>query len=161
MLTVEKAKERFGEAYVRAVVASARCKVGRYDDDTDSDDLLVRRPGSPRGQLFLQLKATATPLWQDGALAVDLPVKNYDDLRLSAYAPGVLVVTVLPADLGMWLSSTHQSLTVRHCSYWVALIGEPPTANTATIRVSVPKEQVFDVSQLTGILDRLESGGAP
>lgn len=161
-LSLEKAKEKFGEAYVRAVAASARCKVGRYENDTDSDDLLIRRPGSFKN-LWLQLKTTAVPVWRSGELLFDLSVKNYEDLRVSAlnYEPGILVVTVVPTSTQRWLTHSHQSLIYRHCSYWLFLGGFPPTTNHTKERVRVPGTQVFDAMQLQGIMDRLDAGRMP
>ncbi|MCB9762212.1 MAG: DUF4365 domain-containing protein [Alphaproteobacteria bacterium] len=160
-------QEAFSRAYVRAVAAAASFRVqpGAAPDD-DSVDLTIAARG-PMGtvrspKLDVQLKCRlgfpeGSPTWP-----CDLEMKNYDDLRpTDVQVPRVLVVVAVPEDVTRWVEQDEQRLLMRHCGWWVSLRGLPTIDNTATRRVQMPRNQIFDVAGLQGIMDRVGQGGTP
>jgi len=50
---------------------------------------------------------------------------------------------------------------MRHCGWWLSLRGLAKSDNVATVRVKVPRSQMFDVAGLKAIMNRLGQGGFP
>ncbi|MDX2091695.1 MAG: DUF4365 domain-containing protein [Kofleriaceae bacterium] len=149
-------------AYVRAVASAAGFFVQESSRLMDGDkiDLTIFRRGagqtvrSPR--LDVQVKSYASEPLTDAELAYDLDVDAYDRLiDTSAQVPSVLVVVVVPKSREEWLSHSEDQLSVRRCGYWLSLAGREPTANTATIRVRLPRTQVLDVTALRDMMARI------
>lgn len=163
MLPENKVKEELSYAYVHAVAAHAGCSAGRPYTDTDSVDANITASGlegilrSP--QLDIQLKATSVAGNPAKLLRFPLPLKNYNDLRLRCAVPRILVVLVLPPEREQWLSHSHDGLVARRCSYWVDLLGKPPTENKSSVSVSLETSQVFDPATLTTLMGRIAQGG--
>jgi hypothetical protein len=112
--------------------------------------------------LDVQVKSTARAAVESGALAYDLDVKPYDDLRdPAAHNPRILVLIILPADPADWLSQTEEGLTLRRCAYWQSLAGRGPTSRGRTVRLRIPRVNVFSPSALAGIFEHLRLGGEP
>jgi hypothetical protein len=85
----------------------------------------------------------------------DLEVKNYDDLREPGEnCPRILIVLVMPEDEAQWLSQSVDELVVRHCAYWVSLEGHPPPTTTRTVRIAIPRGNVFSVEAVRGMRAR-------
>ncbi|MBF0628148.1 MAG: DUF4365 domain-containing protein [Magnetococcales bacterium] len=160
-------KEKFSEAYVRAVAAVAGFGVSRPEVDDDSVDLTIAARGgngsvrSPR--LDIQLKCTANaPINGDEAFSFPLKIKNYDDLRdEQVMVPRVLVVVRVPDDLAHWAEATEEQLLLRYCGYWISLRGEPATDNFTNKTVAVPRHQMFTVDALKALMTRIGIGGTP
>src|SRR5207237_627612 len=108
---------------------------------------LVVREGRRRDvgpHIDLQLKSTTRANLGDTQLLYDLPVVNYEDLReADPPTPRLLVVLVLPDDETRWLSQSPEELILRHCTYWVSLVGFPTTTSHTTVRVAIPLANVF------------------
>jgi Domain of unknown function (DUF4365) len=86
----------------------------------------------------------------------DLAVANYNDLRMEeAGTPRILVLLVMPDDEERWIEQTEEMLLLRHCAYWVSLKGMPATSNTKTVRISVPRVNVFSVNGLRALMDKV------
>ena len=146
-------KERLSIAYVTAVAARAGCQISKPEVDRQSIDATVRPVSGLRVSIDLQLKATAVDCIRGGSVFFDLPIKNYDDLRDTHYtALHFLVVLVLDPDDGLWLTNDAEALLIRRCAYWCDLRGQPATPNRATITISIPCEQRFDVHALNGMM---------
>jgi hypothetical protein len=64
----------------------------------------------------------------------------------------------MPGDEGQWLSQSAEELVIRHCAYWLSLEGYPATASVSTVRVSLPLANVFSVTAVQGIMQRLQEG---
>lgn len=158
-------KEQFSRAYVRAVAAAAAFAAEEPKVDDDSVDMQVCARGgegttrSPR--LEIQVKCTSGDILGDEHLTFFLKKKNYDDLRATTLVPRCLVVVVVPEDVNLWLAHSEAELLVRHCGYWSALRGLPPTDNTSGMTVKIPRANLFDVEQLKAIMTRIGSGGMP
>lgn len=103
--------------------------------------------------LDLQLKSTTTATAARGDISFDLPVSNYEWLRQpTVQFRRLLVVLILPQDETEWLTLTEQALTVRHAMYWMSLEGRPATSNKRTIRIQIPRENLFS----PGFLNQLQ-----
>jgi hypothetical protein len=61
----------------------------------------------------------------------------------------------MPADEAAWTDQDEDRLLLRYCAYWLSLKGMPPTQNTATIRVAIPRTNVFSVSALTSLMEKV------
>ncbi len=92
----------------------------------------------------------------------DLDVRTYNYLREpSGNCPRFLVVFVMPGDEGLWLSQSPDELALRHCAYWMSLAGAEPTTATSSVRIRIPRSQVFSVEAVQLLLTGLLHGGPP
>ena len=160
-------KEKFSEAYVRAVAAVAGFGVNRPEVDDDSVDLTIAARGgngtvrSPRLDIQLKCTANAMPKGEE-TFSFPLKLKNYDDLRgEQVMVPRVLVVVRVPGDLARWAEAAEEQLLLRHCGYWISLRGDPSTGNATNKTVTVPRNQMFTVDGLKALMARIGTGKAP
>jgi hypothetical protein len=157
-------KEEFSLAYVHAVAAAA----GFCSDRPSRDygvDLRITGAGPRRCRSYptldLQVKATSGDVVRDERVVLSLPVTNYDDLRWDGNrsAPFILVAVVVPASLEDWVAETEAELAMRRCGYWCSLRGMPPTSNTTTVDVSLPRSQRFCTRELEHLMSRIDVTG--
>ena len=160
-------QSEFGVAYVRAVVHAAGFFAQEANRLLDGDgvDLTVFLRGvggvvrSPR--LDLQVKTTGAGAVGD-PFPYDLDAKNYGELISTDWQiPRILVVVLVPPDSADWVDASEDRLVLRRCGYWLSLRGQPPTTNTATQRVWVPRAQVFHMDPLRALMARVRAGGSP
>lgn len=158
-------KGHFGAAYVHTIAAGAGFGVevsGPVRDAAGIDLTVVARPPGARRrarELHLQVKCTAHGL-EDDAVAVDLPIKNYDELRdPNVQVPMVLVVVLVPESPVDWLSQTESELIARRCAWWMNLAGMPPRDVRHSVRIRVPRSQIFTPDALASMMDKVVSGG--
>ena len=154
-------KEQFSMAYIRVVAAQAGLQVVRPEVDDDSVDGVIMADFGRRPRLEVQAKATSLDTSEGDYIHLPLKIKNYNDLRMDTLHPRVLVVLIMPKDEADWLTQSSERLCLHHCAYWLTLHGLPPTSNTSTVTVEVPKANVFDSEQLTDIMHRIELGELP
>lgn len=154
--------EELSLVYVRAVAARAGFAVEEIRRDRDSVDLHIHARGPLAGGLLhspslaVQLKSTALDLPEGVAgFPYDLKVKNYNELVPLTATPRVLVVFLLPEAADRWLGWTDEALVLRRAAYWLSLYGRPATANAATVRIQMPRAQVFDGPGISGLLERI------
>jgi hypothetical protein len=159
-------KEQFSNAYVRAVAATAGYNIYKPEVDDDSVDWGIGARGgkgttrSPKVEL--QLKCTSQDVVKQDHIAFPLPVKNYHDLRQIDYqVPRILVVVVAPQDVSAWLTQSEASLVLHCCGYWLSLRGREDVANVEKITVHVPRTQLFTVTALKQMMQRVADGGFP
>jgi Domain of unknown function (DUF4365) len=151
-------KERLSLAYINAVAARAGYEALPTAIDIDSIDGVLRSTTGRRPQIDFQAKATSTDVVGDDDVTFDLSVKNYNDLRAETVNPRLLILFVMPSDEELWMSLSQDELVLRHCGYWLSLRGMPDTENSTKIKVRIPREQVFDVNQLTMLMGKAEAG---
>jgi len=133
-------KERLSIAYVTAVAARAGCQISKLDVDKQSIDAIVKPISGAKLQIDLQLKATSRSVLTGPDVVIDLPIKNYDDLRDTVTtAPHYLVVLALPDDPQTWLSLSDSELILRGCAYWESLVGKPRSENKTSQRIRFPQ----------------------
>jgi hypothetical protein len=73
----------------------------------------------------------------------------------------LLVLLVLPEDEALWLSQSPEELVLRHCAYWASLVGAEPTTATSSVRIVIPRSQVFSVQAVQTLMNSLVQGGLP
>ncbi len=151
---------RFSIAYVRAVAAASGYGVQEtsLDEDLDSvDGKLVSFAGT-RPQIDFQAKATSQMLVHGDMIHFPLPVKTYDDLRADTRTPRILIVLLMPGDDSAWLTQTDDELCLRRCAYWFSLAGRSVVPNVSTVTVQIPIANMFDRTQLDGLMSRANVG---
>lgn len=165
MLTRNHRQEALCRAYVQAVAARGgmSCSVPSpdYGIDLTLNDIEPMGAGLAESgyKLDIQAKSTTRAAVAKEAIRFDLPVQGYEVLRqASVGCPRLLVVLVLPDEEAHWTSQTEDALILRHCAYWLSLRGRRRTSNRRSIRVSLPRSNVFSVEALRGLLIRIKRG---
>jgi hypothetical protein len=123
----------------------------------------IENYGAWRGEsgyrLDIQAKATTLANVDPTQVRYDLRVKDYELLRdEAAGGPRLLVVLVLPREEAQWLAQSEEELLLRHCAYWSSLKGLGPTTNRKTVRVLLPRVNVFSVEALLDLMRRYKVG---
>ncbi len=149
-------------AYVHAI--AGRCGLSCSFRDFDYGiDLTVhaicrknRRYVETGFRLDIQAKSSTTAIVTASHVLHDLEVETYEDLRDPAVGcPRIMVLLVLPEEEPAWTEQSEEHLLLRRCAYWMSFKGLKPTLNTAKIRVSIPRANVFTVDTLTRLLDKV------
>jgi hypothetical protein len=167
VLTRNHRQEALCRAYVQAVAALAGVATSVPTPDYGVDVSLreIEQRGQrhldTRLQLDLQLRSTTRAGVTDTHVRYDLDAESYDFLREPSLTRCLLVVLVLPEDETMWLSQSLDELIVRHCAYWLSLRGADSTSAKSSVRVSIPRSQVFSAQAVRAILTRLRQGEEP
>src|SRR5262249_54526245 len=114
-------------------------------------------------QIDIQLKSTTRAEVRDSTMIYDLEVRTYNLLRedIVPGSPRILVVLVLPDDEMQWLSQSVEELILRRCAYWKSLRGAGPTTAQTTIRIAIPRANVFSVEAIQALMNRLKQGEMP
>lgn len=160
MMHVASRMALFSEAYATAIAAVCGYEIRstRLDDDSIDVDLRSKQPGRPR--LEIQLKATSTVLDTRSttqSFPFRLSAKNYNDLRLPIDAiivPRMLVVVLMPDELGQWLEHGDRHLLLRHDSYFLNLRNQP-AITTKTCTVQMPWGNHLTVESLRNLMDHV------
>ena len=153
-------KSRFFLSYIEAVASHAGFQVEEVRVDFDSVDGTLKADFGKRPRIEFQAKATARDVVRESNVHFPLSVKNYDDLRLEAINPRILIVLVMPESIDEWINQSDEELCLRYCAYWVSLNGRPASSNQDTITVYLPLVNVFDSAQLTRMMQSTERTGA-
>lgn len=135
-------KQEFSFAYVKAVCAGAGLSCVQPYDSYSRD---LRASSTGPAELDIQVKCTEELPEHDGYYSFPLEVPDYRNLSGPRAIPAILIVVHVPKLIPEWLSQTETELSLRRCGYWVSLRGAPPTKNTETVTVRLPKGQVFTV----------------
>jgi hypothetical protein len=158
-------QEALCRAYIHAI--AGRCGLGCSFQEFDYGiDLTVhsirRRDGRYCESGFnidIQAKSSASVVDSWSHVLFDLEVKYYDDLRdPTVGCPRILVLLVLPAEETTWTEQTEDHLLLRRCAYWISLKGMGATTNTATIRIPIPRNNVFSVEALNQLMKKVSKG---
>lgn len=167
-MTRNQRQEALSRAYVQAVAARAGLSHTPRATDYGIDLALhaVARRGSRYVEtgmvLDVQVKSTTRAGTEPDAVVYDLDVNSYDDLRdPAAHNPRILVLVVFPPDPADWLTQTEEGLTIRRCAYWLSLEGREPTRRVRTVRLRIPRGNVFSPTALRSILGHLHVRGEP
>jgi hypothetical protein len=167
-MTRNQRQEALSRAYVQAIAAQAGLShtPRATDYGIDLSLYVVARRGSRYVEtgmvLDVQVKSTTRAGIEPGAVVYDLDVKSYDDLRdPAAHNPRILVLVVFPRNSAEWLAQTEEGLTIRRCAYWLSLQGREPTRRGRTVRLRIPRGNVFSPAGLRGILEHLRVRGEP
>jgi len=172
LLTRQNIESELSYAYLHAVASRAgfECTVaGRHGDGAGIDAVLRVRERFGKDSFLtnftidVQLKATvAEPSLRNGRYSVPLDVEHYDKLRSTSHAAALLLVVLfLPADAGEWLIHSEDQLIARRCAYWASLRGAPPSTNTASQTVYIPKANCLSIDVLRTLAAQISRGELP
>jgi hypothetical protein len=154
-------QEYFGDAFLLAVAAVAGCAVSLRRPDDDSIDWTLSCKLSRRPKIDVQMKTWTGDDGSNDPIRYPLKRKNYDDLILAdVLAPRILVLVMIPQDIGEWMVLSVEQLVLRRCGYWVSLAGQPQSENETSVTVSVPRANVLTVNALQGLMQQINEGGA-
>ena len=154
-------KERFSLSYIQAVATRAGYVVEETRVDRDSVDGILLADFGRRPRIEFQAKATSRDVVSGNNIHFPLSLKNYNDLRLDAINPRILIVLLMPQQVQEWVNQTDEELCLRHCAYWLSLEGRPETQNISNITVQVPLANRFDIEQLNDMMEKTATGDAP
>lgn len=157
-MELNQQKEQFSLAYIRAVAAHAGYQVARPESDMDSIDGMLIAEYETRPQVNFQAKSTSHDLIRGEGLSYELPLKNYNDLRIQTMVPRILIVVLMPASTADWLTHSEQELILRKCGYWISLANYPETSNRKSVTVSIPRANLFDTAGLAQLMDEAANG---
>lgn len=155
-MDINARQEQFANAFLVTVAAVAGFTASKPDVDNDSVDWTIASRLPRRPKIDIQMKSRRVEESDTGDfIRYDLKRKNYDDLILTdLFTPRLLVLVLVPPDIGDWLALTADQLILRRCAYWVSLAGQPATDNENTIRISVPRSNLLNVASLEGLMQR-------
>jgi hypothetical protein len=153
-------QERYSDAFLLAVCATAGCAAAKPEVDDDSIDWTLSCKLSPRRpKLDVQMKSTSNDDGKDDSIRYALRKKNYDELIVTDVTVSrLLILVIVPDDLNDWVTLSPAELVLRRCAYWVSLAGRAESANEHSVTVMVPRENVFDVSALQELMRRANRG---
>jgi hypothetical protein len=161
-------QESLSRAYIQAIASRCglNCSFREFDYGIDVTVHLIQRRDNRYVEsgfnLDIQAKSTFGATVTDNDILYDMEVKTYNDLRdPEVGTPRILVLLVQPEIEADWTGMTETELMLRRCAYWLSLKGQGATANTSTIRVSIPRTNRFSVEALQGIMERLRNGEDP
>ena len=165
MLTRNHRQEVMCRAYVQVIAGRCGLSCSLRDFDYGIDVTLhdIRRRGHRHMEsgfnLDIQAKSTTTRSLTATEVVYDLDVKSYDDLRdPQVGCPRILVLLVLPEDENQWTEQLEDHLLVRHAGCWLSLNGWGPTANQKTVRVALPRANLFSVQALETLMGKVRRG---
>ena len=160
-LPINQRKSRLSIACIEAVSSQAGYQIVEIKVDNDSIDGTFYGDFGLKPRIEFQAKATARDLVKsDGRIHYPLPKKNYDDLRVESITPRILIIMLMPDDPDDWIEQTDEAFCVRHGVYWTSILGAPDSANTDSVTVYVPMENVFDSEHLDRMMQNIERTGA-
>lgn len=165
MITKNHRQEALSRAYVQAV--AGRCGLScsfrdfDYGIDITLHDLweVGERRVESSFRIDLQLRSAADLTMTATHVEYDLEAGTYASLRLSGLAvPRILVLLVLPSLEADWTAQSEDRLELRRCAYWASFVGMPASKNKRTVRVRIPRTNVFSVEALNELMDRVRNG---
>ena len=161
-MDLNRHKEMFSIAYINAVAARVGLELAQIRYDVDGVDGILVSSGGTAPQVNFQAKSTSRrDVWRGDHVALKLPKRNYDHLRIPKFVPRILIVVLLPEDQSKWLTQNHDQLCLRRCAYWISLRDAPEVPNTSRKTVRIPADNMFDHVSLTEMLDRIGRGELP
>ncbi len=160
MMTREDRQEALSLAYIHAV--AAMCGMTHSTRSKDYGlDLTLYEVGQSHNQFVesglsieVQVKSTTNVVQTRKSIGFDLAVRAYNLMRFETSQIRLLAVMVLPHNDADWIRQTHKKLELRHSMYWMSLRGFPAVPNRSTIRVVIPKRQLFTPDALREIMKR-------
>src|SRR5260370_34491263 len=167
MMSRNDRQEALCRAYVQgiAAVAGVGTSVPTPDYGIDMSLRLIGRLGERLDddgvQIDLQLRSTTRALVSADHVRYDLDVETHEFLRSIRPVPRILVVLILPEEDERWLSQSAEEMTLRRCALWYSLRGADPVAASSSIRLAIPRHQLFSLEALHGMMDRVALGGVP
>ena len=154
-----KQKEYISIAYIRALASQSKSLIEEIKEDSDSVDIRLKKQIETTdglrfwGEIAMQLKATSSLnvyREDDNYIYYDLPVKNYNDLRLPSVSKKYLALLILPND--QWVDVNIERMIIKKSMFWISLLDFPETNNSSTIQVKIPKENQLTSDSINDLL---------
>lgn len=155
-------KEEFSISFLRALTSVAGYSTSKPEVDDDSIDISIRSKSksykwkSP--QVDVQLKCTSDDLGNDEDFPFSVKLKNYDDLRIDAIIPRILVILQVPKSIDGWIIHSNDRLCLHNGAYWYSLQGEPESQNSTSVTIRIPKANRLTIDRLHWIMDCVGNG---
>lgn len=152
---------RLSKGYVHAIASHSGIGADEPEVDHDSIDLVLSSSAGRKPKLDIQLKATTTiknKTLLGPEFTYNLPIKNYNDLRIDCINPRILIVLCLPKDYDQWIDHSTDQLSIRKCGYWVSLKGKDEITNKKKVAVKIPTSNVFSPASLIKLMAKIEAG---
>ena len=163
-----KNQEKISICYFSAIAAKANTIFNIDSSDEDGIDATIRKELTTKdgegyvSQLNFQLKSvysrTSFGYYENGDIFYDLKVKNYNNLVTAAAVGRYLILLILPCEKENWVIESHDKITIRESIYYLSLKGNSPSSNEGTVRVRIPKENVFNHISLMNMLQKEADG---
>lgn len=167
MISTQHIEESLSLSYVNAVVS----KTGQVFDVISRDygvDGSVRKIDSIDGKLIdmgaifdCQLKASKNWSENETEIIYDIKADAYTRLavrRKYSTLPCYLILMCLPKDESQWLRITENELILKRSCYYYQ-VPDQQTQNTSSVRIKIPKINLFDCEALNALLKYRLSGG--
>ncbi|MFK4503546.1 hypothetical protein ABIF86_007837 [Bradyrhizobium japonicum] len=156
-------QEQFSGVYIRAVCAVTGCAIDVPSIDHDKVDYSVRSRvlGTVRTkpQIDIQAKCQMSGPAAGDPLSYVLDLETYDNLRDPMVSnPRILVVVLVPSNVNEWLGQSEKELVLSHCAYWVSLKNAPPSSNSTSQTVYLPRKNVFTPDALRSMMLNTSNG---
>ncbi len=152
-------------AYVQAIAANAGMghtpRMNDYGIDLSIHEIVKRgkRHCETGTVLDIQVKSTTRTIRGPNVIKYDLEAKAYEDLRDPEVSnPRILVLVIFPKKSIEILVQSEEELILRGCAYWISLEGLPPTTRSSSVRIQIPRTNVFSVLSLRNILQQYRAG---
>lgn len=168
MITPQHQEEDLSKAYVQAVTAKAGFNLSLKREHDYTVDGSIHQVSYVKGNrqetgfcLDFQLKSSINVSEDDYSIKYDLDVRAYNYLCTRSTSrhstPMLLFVLALPKEPAYWLKVSHRLLVMRKSCYWTHITG-PPTTNSTTTRISIPKINLLTPVALLDIFNKIENG---
>jgi hypothetical protein len=158
-------QDAYSGAYIRAVCAVAGCDVVPSGTDNDKIDYTassrVRGSARTKPKIDIQAKCRMGPVPEGETISYSLDIETYDNLRDPLVSnPRILVVVFAPYDetAETWIEQSETTLSLRHCGYWTTLKSLPPTENSTSQTVHLPKSNIFTPAALRLMMELTSEG---
>lgn len=148
-------QEQLSQACVRAVVFNAGYNLWTPDVDVGIDGAIINPAQRGINQVDYQLKATTHYVVRESEIGYDLRVEDYNRLVHEDGIPRVLLLYTMPVDPDQWLAQSEAETCLRHCLYWLSLMGRPASSNVSTERVYIPRSHLLNQASLVDMFHQL------
>lgn len=166
LLPISDRQDLYSTSFVRAVIGAAGYNFSKPELDRRSNDVSLNigdahETVTPHYQhLRLQVKCTyAHNPASDGYIHYPLKVANYNDLIKTNGEPRLLILVWVPKPLDThpdpWIEWKPDQTVFRYLGYWLNLMGQGAAKSKTTVTVKVPVCNVFDVSCVRYLVERM------
>jgi hypothetical protein len=166
LLPQQTIEEQLSLTHIQAVTVQAGVNISYCQSDYGVDGtfrpILIR--GSRRMTagiaLDFQLKASINCIVESEHIVYDLEAKTYNDLidrRINSSnttIPCILLLKVLPSAPSQWLTVSETALNLNGGCYWAYLDGAI-SINAKTVRIRIPRDQLFSPESLQWMLNQI------
>ena len=165
MITKSHRQEGLSTAYIQAVAAKAgfgcNPRTVDYGMDFALNEISAYQGRLRETGIAFDVQARSTTIASvDGEfIRYDLDRHTFEMLRdPTVKNVRLLVLLVLPSHENEWLQVTEQELLLRHAAYWYIVKGEPATKNRRSVRLMIPRSQLFSPEALHQLATRIQQG---